>query len=104
MEKDRNKRDILFNEAARFLTVVSGDGACPICGCSRWSLYTHPENEVLMLRIKISSYEPGRVSSGPMKLAIGAECKQCAFVRLHAWVQVVEWLENNQEPIDGTAL
>lgn len=91
-------RDILYDEAIRFLKTVTGDSKCYACGCDVWEVASDGNDDQKALLVPTNTSFNGKLSRSLLLV-----CKVCGLERQHRDHKIVEWLKANpEESVDGT--
>lgn len=83
---------VLYSDAIRFLTALTADGKCPMCGTNSWNVATKGTNPA---ECELS---PSNLSqSGSPEGDVQLDCKVCGYVRLHRSYLIISWAAENPD-------
>lgn len=73
---------------------------CPACGAMKWGVYTTAPaagdpNTSVVLNLIGAEVPTGHGHNSGMPLVL-VTCKKCAFIRMHAMVQIARWIEEGK--------
>ncbi|WP_152980879.1 hypothetical protein [Stenotrophomonas koreensis] len=103
-------KHIKFDDVMRFFDAANAARLCPVCSSSEWTLQFSRLKDKPELVFATNALGLGAPFLDPMSPNYSAQllpfgrpvlpmiCKKCAYMRIHDYAPIKEWIESNPMP------